>query len=109
MIGGALEAQGLQVLVWHVHGSWLTSFVQGAHTYLIPATPEGGPWARGRSGRGWPDPAREIAHGDLATAAVDLVVLQRPEEIELAESWLGRQLGHGVPAVYVEHNTPQGD
>jgi hypothetical protein len=109
MIGGALEAQGLQVLVWHVHGSWLTSFVQGAHTYLIPATPEGGPWARGRSGRDWPDSAREIAPGDLATAAVDLVVLQRPEEIELAESWLGRQLGHGVPAVYVEHNTPRGD
>jgi glycosyltransferase involved in cell wall biosynthesis len=39
-----------------------------------------------------------------------VVVLQRPEEMEgLAERWLGgRRPGRDVPAVYVEHNAPQG-
>ena len=26
----------MKILVWHVHGSWTTSFVQGGHEYLIP-------------------------------------------------------------------------
>jgi glycosyltransferase involved in cell wall biosynthesis len=38
------------------------------------------------------------------------VILQRPEELHgLAERWLGgRRPGRDVPAVYVEHNAPQG-
>jgi glycosyltransferase involved in cell wall biosynthesis len=45
-----------------------------------------------------------------AREPVDLVVLQRPEELEgLAERWLGgRRPGRDLPAVYVEHNSPQG-
>jgi hypothetical protein len=99
----------LRILIWHVHGSWTTAFVQGPHTYLLPATADGGPWARGRCGRNWPASSQDIAPADLAAADVDLVVLQRPEEVGLAEKWLKRRLGRDVPAVYVEHNTPRGD
>jgi len=42
----------------------------------------------------------------LAGTDIDVVVLQRPHELELAERWLGRRPGRDVPAVYVEHNTP---
>jgi hypothetical protein len=35
---------------------------------------------------------------------VDVVIYQRPHELELAREWLGRDL----PAIYVEHNAPQG-
>jgi glycosyltransferase involved in cell wall biosynthesis len=97
----------LRVLVWHVHGSWSTSFVQGRHHYLIPALPEGGPWGLGRCGRPWPDRAQEVRPDHLADLDVDVVVLQRPEELELAERWLGRRPGRDIPAVYVEHNTPR--
>jgi glycosyltransferase involved in cell wall biosynthesis len=38
---------------------------------------------------------------------IDLVVLQRPEEIELTTRWSGRRPGIDVPAVYVEHNAPR--
>jgi hypothetical protein len=37
-----------------------------------------------------------------------MVVLQRPPERDLTESWLGRRPGIDVPAVYLEHNTPDG-
>ncbi len=45
---------------------------------------------------------------ELVDADVDVVVLQRPEEIDLAESWLGRRPGRDVPAVFLEHNAPRG-
>lgn len=100
----------LNVLVWHVHGSWTTSFVQGPHRYLLPTLPERGSWGGGRPAAwDWPASAVEVPADDLADADVDIVVLQRPEESDLAERWLGRRPGRDVPAVYLEHNTPRGD
>jgi hypothetical protein len=97
-----------RVLVWHVHGSWTTSFVQGPHIYLVPALPDGSPWGRGRAGRDWPSSVREVSPAELGDTEVDIVVLQRPEEFDLVHRWLGRRPGADVPAVYVEHNTPKG-
>ncbi|WP_030432456.1 glycosyltransferase [Allokutzneria albata] len=94
----------MKVLVWHVHGGWMTSFVQGPHEYLLPKLPEGGPFGSGRLGRDWPESAREVGPEELRDTDVDVVVLQRTEELELAERWLGRR----VPMVFVEHNTPKG-
>jgi glycosyltransferase involved in cell wall biosynthesis len=99
----------MNILIWHVHGSWLTSFVQGRHTYLVPVTPERGPDGLGRARTwDWPEAVREVTPEQLRTADLDLVVLQRPHELELARSWTGREPGADVPAVYVEHNAPDG-
>ncbi|MBQ0906584.1 glycosyltransferase [Micromonospora sp. U21] len=100
----------MNVLLWHVHGSWTTSFVHGSHRYLIPTTPDRGPYGLGRARTyPWPDSAVEVAPADLPGADVDLVIMQRPEEVDLTEEWLGRRPGRDVPAIYVEHNTPKGD
>jgi hypothetical protein len=101
----------MRVLLWHVHGSWTTSFVQGPHTYLVPVVPGRGAGGRGRA-RTWTWPASvvEITPAEAAQADVDVVVLQRPEELHGgAERWLGgRRPGRDVPAVYLEHSSPQG-
>ncbi|MEN4397817.1 glycosyl transferase [Mycolicibacterium conceptionense] len=94
------------VLAWHVHGSWMESFVAGRHRYLIPVNEAGDADGRGLCGRDWPG-AQEIPAGQLRDQDVDLVVLQRPEEIALTEEWLGRRPGVDVPAIYVEHNAPR--
>jgi Glycosyl transferases group 1 len=101
----------MRILLWHVHGAWTTSFVHGRHTYLVPTLPDRGPDGRGRARTySWPDSAVEVTPEEAARAEVDLVVLQRPEELDgLAERWLGgRRPGRDLPAVYVEHNAPQG-
>jgi glycosyltransferase involved in cell wall biosynthesis len=99
----------MRILHWHVHGSWTTAFVQGPHTYLLPVTPERGPYGLGRARTwDWPASAEEVPTGLLREADVDVVVLQRPEEVGLCERWLGRRPGVDLPAVYVEHNTPRG-
>jgi hypothetical protein len=100
----------MNILVWHVHGSWTTSFVHGKHRYLVPVTPDRGPYGLGRARTyPWPDSAVEVTPQELKRAEVDLVILQRPEEFDLASEWLGRRVGRDLPAIYVEHNTPKGD
>jgi glycosyltransferase involved in cell wall biosynthesis len=101
----------MRVLLWHVHGSWTTAFVQGSHEYLIPVTPDRGPDGLGRARTwSWPASAVEVTREEAAEAEVDVVVLQRPHELHgLAEAWLGgRRPGREVPALYLEHNAPQG-
>jgi glycosyltransferase involved in cell wall biosynthesis len=97
----------MRILLWHVHGSWTTSFVQGGHDYLLPVNAERNGDGLGRARTwDWPVSVQEVPVAGLRQCGVDLVVLQRPHEVELAERWLGRRPGRDVPAVYVEHNTP---
>lgn len=100
----------MNVLVWHVHGSWMTSFVAGDHDLLIPVLP-----GRPSDGRGvppdwnWPGSAREVAPSALADAPVDAVVIQSQNQELLARDWLGGRIpGRDVPLIWVEHNTPGG-
>jgi glycosyltransferase involved in cell wall biosynthesis len=101
----------MNVLLWHVHGSWTTSFVHGRHTYLLPVVPDRGPEGRGRAQTwDWPPAAVEVTADEAADAEVDVVILQRPEELDgMAERWLGgRRPGGDLPVIYLEHNAPQG-
>ena len=101
----------MRVLLWHVHGSWTTAFVQGAHEYLVPVVPDRGPDGRGRADTwAWPPSVVEVTPERLADEKVDVVVLQRAAELDgLAERWLGgRRPGRDVGAVFLEHNAPQG-
>jgi glycosyltransferase involved in cell wall biosynthesis len=101
----------MNILLWHVHGSWTTAFVQGRHRYLIPRVPGRGPEGRGRAETYvWPESATEVTAEQAADADVDVVIMQRPNELEgVAEHWLGgRRPGRDVPAIYLEHNAPQG-
>jgi glycosyltransferase involved in cell wall biosynthesis len=100
----------MRILLWHVHGAWATAFVHGPHDYVVPVLPD-----RGADGVGiaqtyhWPDGVRELSPEELREEPFDAVVLQRPHELEhLCEDWTGRRPGRDVPAIYVEHNAPQG-
>ncbi|MEA5361012.1 glycosyltransferase [Amycolatopsis sp., V23-08] len=89
----------LRVLLWHVHGSWTDAFVRGRHDYLVPVSRGGAPWGLGRAGRDWPS-VTEVPLDRLGDAHPDVVVLQRPEELDLVAHL-------GAPSVYVEHNAPR--
>jgi glycosyltransferase involved in cell wall biosynthesis len=101
----------VRVLLWHVHGSWTTAFVHGRHDYLIPVLPDRGADGLGRAQTWeWPASSIEVTPQEAEEAEIDVIVLQRPQELYgLARKWLGgRRPGVDVPAVYLEHNAPQG-
>ena len=100
----------MRILLWHVHGSWTTAFVQGAHEYLVPVVPDRGPDGRGRA-QTWSWPARvvEVPPERLAREPLDVVIVQSPRDEALAARWLGgRCPGRDLPLVWLEHNAPQG-
>lgn len=93
----------MKILLWHVHGSWTTAFVQGRHEYLMPVTADRGPYGLGRARTwDWPASVHEVPLDRIADADPDVVILQRPREAELI-SPLGRR-----PVIYLEHDTPWG-
>ncbi|CAL9392259.1 hypothetical protein SUDANB145_01289 [Streptomyces sp. enrichment culture] len=95
----------MRILIWHVHGSWTTAFVQGPHTYVVPVTPDRGPDGLGRARTwDWPQSVVEVPPEKLRDEEIDLVILQRPHELGLVDRWLGRR----PPLVYLEHNAPHG-
>jgi hypothetical protein len=101
----------VRILLWHVHGAWTTAFVHGDHEYVVPVLPDRGPDGVGIARTyDWPrDRVTELPPERLRDEPFDVVVLQRPHELErLCEEWTGRRPGRDVPAVYVEHNAPQG-
>ena len=78
----------MRILLWHVHGSWATAFVQGAHEYVVPVTPDRGPDGLGRARTwDWPRTVRELIPQQLGAEPFDAVVLQRPAELALAEQY----------------------
>jgi hypothetical protein len=94
----------VRILLWHVHGSYTTAFVQGGHEYLIPVTPDRGVYGLGRARTwDWPASVREVPLDRIAEAEPDVVILQRPYELELIHP-LGR-----TPVIYLEHDAPWGD
>lgn len=99
----------MRIFAWHVHGSWMTSFVQGRHEYFVPVLADRGPDGRGRAQTFvWPDSVQEVTPEQARDLEVDIVVLQRPTELtDLTPAWLGRRPGVEVPALYVEHNAPE--
>jgi hypothetical protein len=99
----------VKVFLWHVHGGYTNSFVRGGHEYLVPVLPDRGPDGLGRSRTfDWPDSVVEVMPEEARDTEVDVLILQRPDELELAERWLGRKPGRDVPALYLEHSLPQG-
>jgi glycosyltransferase involved in cell wall biosynthesis len=92
----------VRILLWHVHGAWTTAFVQGRHDYVVPVRPD-----RSADGVGiaqtydWPDTVTEVPLAQLGEERFDVVIYQRPHELELHPPGDAR-------AIYVEHNAPQG-
>ncbi|UQU62021.1 glycosyltransferase [Couchioplanes caeruleus] len=93
----------MNILLWHVHGSWTTSFVHGKHRYLVPVNAARDQWGLGRARTfDWPETVEEVDIGALTPDDVDVIILQRPDELE--------RVAHlPAPRIYVEHNTPKGD
>ena len=90
----------MKVLLWHVHGSWTTSFVAGEHDYVLPVNDDRDADGRGRAQSwDWPTSAREVPMSRLGEEDIDVVVLQRPHEARLLRALTGLRVGVDVAAV----------
>ena len=98
----------LNVLIWHIHGSYLNALARVDHEWLLPLKP-GRPEGYGGRGRTFdvPQNMREIPADRVRGHDIDVVVLQTPRNLcEDAPALLG-PAHRSLPTVYLEHNVPR--
>jgi hypothetical protein len=100
----------LNVLIWHIHGSYLNALARVDHDWILPVKP-GRP--EGYGGRGatfdLPGNMREVPAEEVRHRDIDAVVLQTPKNLrEDAAELLSREQRR-LPTLYLEHNVPRPD
>lgn len=93
--------------MWDVHGGYTDALLAGSHEYLFLPADEQGRGGLERYHGQPPSGARVASAPELRDDPPDVVLLQRPLELDLCHSQLGRNPGVDLPAVFLEHNTPK--
>lgn len=98
----------LNILTWHIHGSYLNSLARLDHNWYLPVK-EGRP--EGYGGRGetfdLPDTVREVPAEHVRDLDLDLVIFQSPRNYLEDQYEIMSAAQRQLPKVYIEHNTPQ--
>ena len=75
---------GLDILTWHVHGSYLHYLTQSPHRFHLPVTPERGEGYGGRAGPfPWGDNVIEVAAEQVRNGRYDIVLHQSRRNWEI--------------------------
>ncbi|AKD54002.1 glycosyltransferase [Spirosoma radiotolerans] len=98
----------LNILIWHIHGAYLTAITQAEHNWYLPTKP-GAP--EGYSGRGkdstMPDYVREVPADAVRNLDLDLVICQTPRNYQTDRFEILSLAQRQLPTIYLEHNTPE--
>ena len=100
--------QRLNILIWHIHGSYLNTLARLEHNWFLPVK-SGKP--EGYGGRGptfdLPDYMREVPAEQVRDLKLDLIIYQTPKNYfeDQFEILSPEQLC--LPKIYLEHNTPK--
>ena len=99
----------LNILIWQIHGSYLNTLVQAPHRFYLPVRP-GKP--EGYGGRGptylWSHDTIDVPAEKVRDLDLDLIIYQTQKNFfEDAQEILTPEQ-RALPAIYLEHNTPQG-
>ena len=96
----------LNILIWHIHGSYLNALARIEHNWYRPVKP-GRPEGYGGRGRTFdmPDYVREVPSELVRELELDLVICQTPKNYfeDRYEVLSKKQLR--LPVIYLEHNT----
>jgi Glycosyl transferases group 1 len=97
----------LDVLTWHVHGSYLLSLSRTPVRWFLPVDP-GRPGYGGRSaGFPWPENVVEIPMSELPTRWFDVIVFQHRDHYERDRFEVLSPAQRDQPAIFIEHDPPR--
>ncbi len=98
----------LNILTWHIHGSYLNTLARIKHNWYLPVKP-GRP--EGYGGRGptfdLPDYVREVPAEQVRDLKLDLIIYQSPKNYLEDQCELLTDEQRRLPRIYLEHNTPK--
>lgn len=100
----------LRILIWQIHGSYLNALSRIDHDWYVPIKP-GRP--EGYGGRGetfdMTDRVHEVPAEEVRNLDLDLIIYQTPKNYHQDGPEILNEEQRRLPALYLEHNTPQPD
>jgi glycosyltransferase involved in cell wall biosynthesis len=98
----------LNILIWHIHGSYLNALARIEHNWYLPVKP-GGPEGYGGKGPTFdvPDYVREVPSELVRDLDLDLVICQTPKNYFEDRCEILSAEQRRLPVIYLEHNTPK--
>ena len=100
--------QKLNILIWHIHGAYLTAITSAEHNWYLPVNDEK---TEGYVGRGqdstMPDYVREVPAGDVRNLPLDLIIFQTPRNYRTDQYEILSDEQRQLPKIYLEHNSPE--
>lgn len=98
----------MDLLTWHVHGSYLFSLAHCGHDIYLPVRE---PRADGYGGRigtfPWPDNVHEVPAERVRELALDAVIFQAPRNWDTDQHEILSPAQRRLPRIYVEHDPPR--
>ena len=98
----------LNILIWHIHGAYLTAITQTEHNWYLPTKP-GQP--EGYIGRGhnssMPGYVREVPADAVRNLPLDLIIFQTPQNYRTDQYEVLSEAQRQLPKIYLQHNTPE--
>lgn len=100
----------LNILIWHIHGSYLNTLARIDHNWYLPTRPDK---PEGYGGRGptfdLPPNAIEAPHDRVRDLDLDLIIYQTPKNFREDAYEILSDEQRRLPSIYLEHNTPKPD
>ncbi len=98
----------LNILIWHIHGSYLNTLARIDHNWYLPVKPDR---PEGYGGRGptfdLPDYVREVSAERVRDLDLDLIMYQTPKNFFEDQFEILSDRQRRLPKIYLEHNTPK--
>ncbi len=98
----------LNILIWHIHGSYLNTLARLDHDWYLPVKP-GRPEGYGGRGASFdlPEYVREVPAERVRDLGLDLVIYQTPKNLHDDAPEILSAAQRRLPRIYLEHNTPR--
>lgn len=98
----------LNVLIWHVHGSYLYYLAHAPHDFYVLSKPDRPPGYTGRSGHiPWPKNVHDMPVQRLRDYKFDCIIYQSPQQYHKDQYELLTPEQRRAPKIYIEHDPPQ--
>ncbi|MFL5802026.1 MAG: glycosyltransferase [Roseiflexaceae bacterium] len=98
----------LNILTWHIHGSYLNALAQIDHNWYLPIKPDR---TDGYNGRGnsstLPGYVREVPAEHVPKLDLELILFQTPKNNHEDQFEILSDMQRRLPQIYLEHNTPR--
>ena len=100
--------QRLNILIWHIHGAYLTAITSTEHNWYVPTNDQK---TEGYAGRGqdstMPDYVREVPAAEVRNLPLDLIIFQTPRNYYTDQYEILSDEQRQLPKIYLEHNSPE--